>query len=111
MQMPQPFDITLAIARLDYDRTDHLRQRYPHLAWVWDELDDLRARADEMVCAEDHAALEKECGKFFDELDSARQKAESALEMLEAIEDTTNPIETRAIIQRAYNKLWEIIEP
>lgn len=44
--MPAPYDPKLAIARLQTDSTDALRARYPHLNWVWDQLDDLRDTMD-----------------------------------------------------------------
>lgn len=44
--MPAPYDPKLAIARLQTDSTDALRARYPHLCWVWDELDELRDAVD-----------------------------------------------------------------
>lgn len=44
--MPAPYDPKLAIARLQTDSTDALRARYPHLCWVWDELDELRDTVD-----------------------------------------------------------------
>ena len=46
--MPMPFNLTLAVARLQTDSTDALRKRYPHLEWAWDELDELRAFTDEV---------------------------------------------------------------
>ena len=48
MQMPNNgFDSLAALARLNTDDTSHHRERWPSLAWVWDELDDLRAEAAE----------------------------------------------------------------
>ena len=62
--MPMPrngFDSLAAVARLNDDDTSHHRERWPSLAWVWDELDDLRRWQDEAIDAEeDHAALEAE---------------------------------------------------
>ena len=44
MQMPNNgFDSLAALARLNTDDTSHHRERWPSLAWVWDELDELRA--------------------------------------------------------------------
>jgi hypothetical protein len=48
MKMPRNgFDILAALSRLKTDSTSHHRERWPSLAWVWDELDDLRANAAE----------------------------------------------------------------
>jgi hypothetical protein len=61
MQMPRNgFDSLAAVARLNTDNTSHHRERWPSLAWVWDELDDLRRWQDEAIDAEDYAALEAE---------------------------------------------------
>ena len=44
MKMPRNgFDNLAALARLNTDNTMHHRERWPSLAWVWDELDELRA--------------------------------------------------------------------
>ena len=59
MQMPRNgFDSLAAVARLNDDNTMHHRERWPSLAWVWDELDQLRRWQDEAIDAEDHAALD-----------------------------------------------------
>jgi len=56
MQMPlNGFDNLAAIARLNTDDTSHHRERWPSLAWVWDELDDLRRWQDEAIDAEGDA--------------------------------------------------------
>jgi hypothetical protein len=61
MQMPRNgFDSLAAVARLNDDNTMHHRERWPSLAWVWDELDQLRADAAEAIDHDDHAALEAE---------------------------------------------------
>ena len=61
MQMPRNgFDSLAAIARLNTDNTMHHRERWPSLAWVWDEMDQLRADAAEAIDHDDHAALEAE---------------------------------------------------
>jgi len=61
MQMPHNgFDSLAAVARLNTDDTSHHRERWPTLAWVWDELDELRHWQDEAIDAEDYAALEAE---------------------------------------------------
>ena len=61
--MPMPrngFDSLAAVARLNTDNTMHHRERWPPLAWVWDELDDLRRWQDEAIDPDDHDALETE---------------------------------------------------
>ena len=59
MQMPHNgFDSLAAVARMNDDNTMHHRERWPSLAWVWDELDELRAEAAEAIDHDDHAALE-----------------------------------------------------
>ena len=61
MQMPRNgFDSLAAVARLDTDDTSHHRERWPSLAWVWDELDMLRRWQDEAIDPNDHDALEAE---------------------------------------------------
>jgi len=61
MQMPRNgFDSLAAVARLNTDNTSHHRERWPTLAWVWDELDELRRWQDEAIDAEDYEALETE---------------------------------------------------
>ncbi len=48
MQMPRNgFDSLAAVARLNTDSTSQHRERWPSLAWVWDELDELRRWQDE----------------------------------------------------------------
>ena len=57
MQMPRNgFDSLAAVARLNTDDTSHHRERWPSLAWVWDELDMLRRWQDEAVDPDDHEA-------------------------------------------------------
>ena len=61
MQMPRNgFDSLAAVARLNTANTSHHRERWPSLAWVWDEMDQLRADAAEAIDHDDHAALEAE---------------------------------------------------
>ena len=61
MQMPyNGFDSLAAVARLNTDSTSQHRERWPSLAWVWDELDDLRRWQDEAIDPDDHDALEAE---------------------------------------------------
>jgi len=67
MQMPRnKFDTHAACARMDADTTLHHRERWPSLAFVWDELDDLRAGA---IDPDDHASVEKELQEALDEID------------------------------------------
>ena len=57
MQMPHNgFDSLAAVARMNDDNTMHHRERWPSLAWVWDELDMLRRWQDEAVDPVDHEA-------------------------------------------------------
>ena len=59
--MPMPrngFDNLAAVARLNDDNTMHHRERWPSLAGVWDELDDLRRWQDEALEAERDALSE-----------------------------------------------------
>ena len=70
MKMPRNgFDSLAAVARLNYDNTMHHRERWPSLAWVWDELDQLRAEAAEAIDHDDHAALEAERDAALDVVD------------------------------------------
>ena len=56
MKMPNNgFDSLAALARLNTDSTSHHRERWPSLAWVWDELDELRD--DLQTAAEQRDAL------------------------------------------------------
>ena len=58
MKMPSNgFDSLAALARLNTDDTSHHRERWPSLAWVWDELDELRAEAALSEAAEQRDAL------------------------------------------------------
>ena len=67
MQMPRnKFDTHAACARMDPDSTLHHRERWPSLAFVWDELDDLRAGA---IDPDDHASVENEIKEALDEID------------------------------------------
>ena len=70
MKMPRNgFDSLAAVARLNDDNTMHHRERWPSLAWVWDELDQLRADAAEAIDHNDHAALEAERDAALDVVD------------------------------------------
>ena len=72
MQMPHNgFDSLAALARMNTDDTSHHRERWPSLAWVWDELDELRRWQDEAIDHDDHAALEAERDAALDALSEA----------------------------------------
>ena len=76
MQMPHNgFDSLAGLARLNTDNTMHHRVRWPSLAWVWDELDDLRRWQDEAIDHDDHQ-------KALDELDELRADAAEAVRLL-----------------------------
>jgi len=79
MKMPSNgFDSLAALARLNTDDTSHHRERWPSLAWVWDELDDLRAEAAE---AAEAAETER------DALEAERDALEAERDALEAERD------------------------
>jgi len=81
MQMPRNgFDSLAAVARLNTDNTMHHRERWPSLAWVWDELDDLRRWQDEAIDHDDHAALEAEMGAALDERDALSEQRDALSE-------------------------------
>ena len=78
MQMPRNgFDSLAAVARMNTDDTSHHRERWPSLAWVWDELDDLRRWQDEAI---DHAALEAERDAALDQRDALSEAVRLLLE-------------------------------
>ena len=78
MQMPRHgFDSLAAIARLNTDNTMHHRERWPSLAWVWDELDDLRRWQDEAVDPDDYDALEAERNALSDALSEAAEQRDA----------------------------------
>ena len=86
MQMPRNgFDNLAAVARMNTDDTSHHRERWPSLAWVWDELDDLRRWQDEAVDPDDHDALEAEMGAALDERDALSEAAEQRDALSEAV--------------------------
>ena len=79
MQMPRNgFDNLAAVARLNTDNTMHHRERWPSLAWVWDELDDLRRWQDEAIDHDDHQ-------KALDELDALSEVTEQRDALSEAV--------------------------
>ena len=81
MQMPRNgFDSLAAVARLNYDDTMQHRERWPSLAWVWDELDMLRECWVTAIDAEDYAALEAELGAALDERDALSEQRDALSE-------------------------------
>ena len=81
--MPMPrngFDSLAAVARLNTDNTMHHRERWPSLAWVWDELDDLRRWQDEAVDAEDHEAALDERDALSEQSDALSEAVRLLLE-------------------------------
>ena len=81
MQMPRNgFDSLAAIARLNTDNTMHHRERWPSLAWVWDEMDQLRADAAEAIDHDDHAALEAERNALSDALSEVAEQRDALSE-------------------------------
>ena len=82
MQMPRNgFDSLAAVARLNTDDTSHHRERWPSLAWVWDELDELRAEAArEYVSEEDHEAALDERDALTEQRDALSEAVRLLLE-------------------------------
>ena len=81
MQMPRNgFDSLAAVARLNDDNTSHHRERWPSLAWVWDELDELRENAAEAIDHDDHAALEEERDALSDALSEVTEQRDALSE-------------------------------
>ena len=81
--MPMPrngFDSLAALARLNTDNTMHHRERWPSLAWVWDELDDLRRWQDEAIDPDDHDALETERNALSDALSEVTEQRDALSE-------------------------------
>ena len=81
--MPMPrngFDSLAAVARLNTDDTSHHRERWPSLAWVWDELDDLRRWQDEAIDPDDHDALETDRDALSDERDALSEQRDALSE-------------------------------
>ena len=81
MKMPHNgFDSLAAVARMNTDDTSHHRERWPSLAWVWDELDDLRRWQDEAIDAEDYDALETERNALSDALSEVTEQRDALSE-------------------------------
>jgi hypothetical protein len=81
MQMPRNgFDSLAAVARLNTDDTSHHRERWPSLAWVWDELDMLRRWQDEAIDAEDHEAALDERDALSEQRDALSEAVRLLLE-------------------------------
>ena len=84
MQMPHNgFDSLAAVARLNTDDTSHHRERWPSLAWVWDELDMLRRCQDEAIDPDDYDALETERNALSDALSEAAEQRDALSEVTE----------------------------
>ena len=81
MKMPSNgFDNLAAVARLNDDNTMHHRERWPSLAWVWDELDELRRWQDEAIDPDDHDALETDRDALSDALSEAAEQRDALSE-------------------------------
>jgi len=81
MHMPRNgFDNLAAVARMNTDNTMHHRERWPSLAWVWDELDDLRRWQDEAIDPDDHDALETDRDALSDERDALSEQRDALSE-------------------------------
>ena len=81
MQMPHNgFDSLAALARMNTDDTSHHRERWPSLAWVWDELDMLRRCQDEAIGPDDHDALEAERNALSDALSEVTEQRDALSE-------------------------------
>ena len=81
--MPMPrngFDSLAAVARLNTDNTMHHRERWPSLAWVWNELDMLRECWVTAIDAEDHDALETDRDALSDALSEAAEQRDALSE-------------------------------
>ena len=79
MHMPRNgFDSLAAVARMNDDNTMHHRDRWPFLAWVWDELDMLRRWQDEAVDHDDNQ-------NALDELDALSEAVEQRDALSEAV--------------------------
>ena len=84
MQMPRNgFDNLAAVARLNDDNTSHHRERWPPLAWVWDELDMLRECWVTAIDHDDHTALEAERDAALDVVDQRDALSEAIKLLLE----------------------------
>jgi len=76
MYMPNNgFDSLAAVARLNTDNTMHHRERWPSLAWVWDELDMLRECWVTAIDPDDHEAA-------LDALEAERDALSEAVRLL-----------------------------
>ena len=65
---------------MNTDDTMHHRERWPSLAWVWDELDDLRRWQDEAIDHDDHDALETDRDALSDALSEAAEQRDALSE-------------------------------
>ena len=111
-----PLDMTLAIAKLDNaSNLDPLRERYPELTFVFDELDDARAVAADSVKAEDYDHIENQ-------LDIAERDRDHEIELRRGIESDCVDVASRlsriidgmgeGIMRTALEEIWhKIPEP
>ena len=60
---PAPFDFAAALIDYQTDTTDALREKYPKLHRVWDELDELRGAPDS-VSADEYQAEEDRADRW-----------------------------------------------
>ena len=105
MQMPRNgFDSLAAIARLNTDDTSHHRERWPSLAWVWDELDDLRRCQDEAIDPDDYDALEAEQRDALSEVAEQRDALSEVAEQRDALSEVA---EQRDALSQAVRLLLE----
>ena len=88
MQMPRHgFDSLAAIARLNTDDTSHHRERWPSLAWVWDELDMLRRWQDEAVDPDYHQNALDELDALTEQRDALSDALSEASEQRDALSE------------------------
>ena len=81
--MPMPrngFDNLAAVARMNDDNTMHHRERWPSLAWVWDELDMLRECWVTAIDHDDHEAALDERDALSDALSEAAEQRDALSE-------------------------------
>ena len=103
MQMPHNgFDSLAAVARLNTDDTSHHRERWPSLAWVWDELDDLRRWQDEAIDPDDHDALETERNALSDALSEVTKQRNALSEAVRLL------LEPEPDMERVHAILMEV---
>lgn len=108
-----PLDMTLAIAKLDNaNNLDPLRERYPELGFVFDELDDAREAAADTVSKEDYNYIENE-------LDIVERDRDHEIELRRGIESECVDVASRlsriiegmgeSIMRTALEEIWHNI--